>query len=499
MSALTNEEKEAILVLMATDPAKAVRVLFPEQFTREFDAVHLQIIEDFFSDEPRTAVAAPRGIGKTTLTIALIAISILLHDCDYLVYISETATAAIRLVDNLKYFLTSNELIRELFGDVTATDYQSREFYTFKIAGREVAILPRGAGQQVRGLNFRGKRPDKIVCDDLESRENTGTKEKVDALKNWFFSDVYFLVDHMSSSTNFRFRVLGTVIDELSLLNTILDNAAFKSIRMSICDDNYETLAPNAISTEKIREIRQTLLDVGEGDQFEREYRNIAVSKTTRLWKDFEFSYFKEADESFRTIGCVTAVIVDPAKTVATESADTGFAVITVNTHTGKIYFREAFGAKLKPNEIYAESVSLINRFNASILAVEQTGLNEFVTQPFKDYLNIHGFSWVHFMPLTAKAGKDEAGKVVRVKSLYPYYASGMIFHAIHLKDGLYENQLRSFPRPHRWDVMDASGYMPTIFDRAEIFLSPQGTYDYSAYEQDDEYHEPPLVYRGII
>ena len=56
-------------------------------------------------------------------------------------------------------------------------------------------VMPRGSGQQIRGLLFGNFRPDLIFGDDIEDSESVKSEEQRRKLKEWFFADVMNSVD----------------------------------------------------------------------------------------------------------------------------------------------------------------------------------------------------------------------------------------------------------------------------------------------------------------
>src|SRR5690606_28977398 len=92
----------------------------------------------------------------------------------------------------------------------------SKEQWVVNIAGKEICIMPRGAGQQIRGLLFKNHRPDRILVDDLEDPEKVDSAEGRAKTKEWFFADLMNCVDR--GSKNWRIYVVGTILHEQSLL-----------------------------------------------------------------------------------------------------------------------------------------------------------------------------------------------------------------------------------------------------------------------------------------
>jgi hypothetical protein len=179
LPSLSKEEAGAVLDLVelcAKSTQAIAKILFPHLFYRPFCSVHHTIFE--MLDRPgrqKRAVAAPRGIGKTsTIGIAYPAKKILFQEKKFIVYVSSTATHAVMQTENLKQELITNEMIVKLFGPQKTIAADESFAKNMWVTSGGTLVLPRGAGQQIRGLNYRGARPDLIIIDDLEDDEDEG-------------------------------------------------------------------------------------------------------------------------------------------------------------------------------------------------------------------------------------------------------------------------------------------------------------------------------------
>ena len=159
-------------------------------------------------------------------------------------------------------------------------------------------------------------------------------------------------------------------------------------------------------------------------------------------------------------------MIVDPAKTVKLHSADSAIVGVGLSKELPGIFIRDVVSGKLYPDELYQESLAMVERMNATVLAVEVTGLNEFITQPFENAIRMRG-TMVRFLKLLAKGKKEE-----RIAQLAPYYRQGLIFHNKRVCTKL-ETQLLSFPRSKLLDVMDAFAYTIELMHLEGDFFDP--------------------------
>jgi len=116
-------EVQEILKRCYRSTKTCAKVLFPESYSGEFSPLHDQIVDAFDSNEKKVAIAAPRGIGKTTLTRTYVSKRILFRDCHFICYISNSATMAAMQTENIKRELLTNRVVKRLFGSVKISDH----------------------------------------------------------------------------------------------------------------------------------------------------------------------------------------------------------------------------------------------------------------------------------------------------------------------------------------------------------------------------------------
>ena len=195
------------------------KVLFPERFHLPFSALHQQIIA--ILDDPTiqlAAIAAPRGFGKTSLVnLAYPAKKILFREKKFIVPVSCTADQAVLQAENLKRELLTNKEIVSLFGPMKSETFSKETWIT----STGTMVMPRGAGQQIRGFLFGRHRPDLIILDDLENSKEVDNEENRKKLKRWLFSDVMNAIDRTIKT--WKIIMIGTILHEDSLLANLIE------------------------------------------------------------------------------------------------------------------------------------------------------------------------------------------------------------------------------------------------------------------------------------
>jgi predicted phage terminase large subunit-like protein len=464
-----------LLVKLSKSSLAVAKTLYPEIFYAKFDPIHLEMADviDGSHYGQKRGLASPRGIGKTSLVnLAKATQQALLGDKRYIVPISATNELAVQQSENLKWQIRNNENIQAIFGDVTVKEEFTKDKWVIrKPDGREVCIFPRGAGQQIRGQNWRGFRPDLPIIDDLEDPKEVNNERLRQQKYEWLNADVLKSID--PRSRDWEIIMIGTILHQDSILQRILDDPSWYTKRLEICDDDFNTNAPSLYSKEDLEAMFEEHKQQGIIEVFFREMRNIAspTGEYASFQKEY-FKYYNEAEENlYLDQNLETVVIIDPAKTVNTRSAESAVVTISISTTNRKIYIRDVQRGKWHPDELFNRVDDAVRNYKASLVGIEVTGLGEFALHPLKNTLVSKG-NFVEIIELHARAGTNEKGKVERIKTLIPYYRQGHIYHN---DSGICQDlelQLLSFPSAKYWDVMDATAYIIEILEKGGRYMS---------------------------
>jgi predicted phage terminase large subunit-like protein len=488
-------ELQDILISCMRSTKVFARTFFPDVFYAPFSTLHDQIFDLIDSREPKVVIAAPRGIGKTSIAIALCAKKILFRLSNFIVYVSNSSSSAEQQTENLKFELNANEYVKKVFGSIKikAADGIDETFSKRAwVSSYGSMVYPRGSGQQVRGLLYHSKRPDTIIVDDLEDTETVANEELRLKRKTWFHSDLEKCISRIDK--NFQFVYIDTLKHEDALLQDLLDSSDWASTRLEICDDNYNPTAPDFMSKEEILREVEIHRESGMLDVFYREFRNIPISKEDAVFKPDKFKHYDEPELTNPKTGAMpyltNVIICDPAKTVKLHSAESAIVCWGIDRASKKMYFRDCLAEKYYPDELINQALLMVKRYNAIILAVEVTSLEQFIVQPFKNEMQVKG---VHAQFKELKAvGKKET----RVATLAPHYRHGYVYHNRAIC-GKLETQLAGFPKSKRWDVMDAASYITKVMEEEGQYFDPV-----DVEVMEDEFkeleNEKPIKYKRV-
>lgn len=167
-------------------------VLLPEECTEDYPDIH-QMVYELITDGlqslqkyQRYAIALPRGHAKTQLVKFLILYTILFTSIRYVMVVANSVSMSESIIDDCMDMLDSDNVVK-LFGDFRTgiiEDNQKRKIFRYR--GREIILKPMGIGSSLRGTNIRNRRPEFIICDDLQSLEEARSPEVGKRQLQWF-------------------------------------------------------------------------------------------------------------------------------------------------------------------------------------------------------------------------------------------------------------------------------------------------------------------------
>jgi hypothetical protein len=260
--------------------------------------------------------------------------------------------------------------------------------------------------------------------------------------------------------------------------------------------------------TEEIKEEYLEHVEKGKQDLFYMEFMNIPISLKDAVFKPESFKYYEEAGdhllvqnhpmvvqrlnkmghslseiENIPIRELITLVIVDPARTINLSSAESAVVVVSIHRKSRKIFVRDPWGRKVKPDELYEHMFTQCFMYNARYLAVEVTGLHEFISQPIKNEIRIRNIS-SEYVELNARGDKD-----LRISNaLSNYYSQGQIYHNASNSIAL-ENQLKWHPKSKRKDLIDALSYITKLINEFFLFFDSEE----DEYDEGNEYMDLDL------
>lgn len=265
--------------------------------------MHRAAWELYCSPHPQVAWIAPRDHAKSTAgTFDYILAAVLFRCSDYVILIGSTEEKAAEQLSNISEELHDNEELRREFG-VKSFEVDTRmEVIVRMTDGYRFRILSRGAEQRIRGSMWKGKRPNLIVCDDMEDDEQVENKDRRAKFRKWFFRAA-----KQALSKSGKIRVHGTILHEDSLLNRIRRMKTWQHLfykAHNSFDDFGGLLWPERWTEEALRMRRQEFIEDGDVAGYSQEFLNDPQDSAEAYLRKDDFIPMTDRDvEKWKSLG----------------------------------------------------------------------------------------------------------------------------------------------------------------------------------------------------
>lgn len=265
------------------------KALMPYKFNLPFCTEMHQYFVDIRHAE-FTDTEAPRDHAKTTVKCTLVPLFQALEEpdiFDYYLNVQATEKKGLAVNVAIRWELEFNEEIREMYGDQVNSQKWTDQVFVLK---NGVAFQAIGAGQSVRGVQFRNRRPNYILVDDLYDYEDINNPESTEKKTAWFWSDLY---PARAETRRCSVHVQGTAINGQDLLVELKTKkgVTFRSFSAVKDWDKGIVLWPELKTFAERVEQRDLMPTVIFAREYQNERRDEASSIVKRSWLDgWEFN-----------------------------------------------------------------------------------------------------------------------------------------------------------------------------------------------------------------
>jgi len=416
------------------------------------------------------AIAAPRGEAKSTLVSQLFVLWCLVTGRKrYPVIVMDSIDQAYPMLEAIKAELAFNPRLLCDFPEACGGGrvWQAATIVTANDCKVQVA----GSGKKLRGLRHGPYRPDLCVLDDIENDEQVRNPDQRDKLQSWLTKTVLPLG---GAGAKYDVVYIGTILHYDSVLSRTLDNKMWRTARFKALlrwpDDRrlwerWEEILRNdgEARADAFYGIHARAMEAGavvswlarpllalmkirarDGhDAFDSEYQNDPVAgdnapfaKVISFWVNrlAEWIFYGACDPSLGKAGASR----DPS----------ALLVGGYNRATGVLDVVEAAIKKRLPDRIIEDVIAFQREYRCVLWAVETVQFQAFLYSELVKRAAAAG------IPVPARAVTPHADKLLRIETLQPHMANGLI--RLHPSQTTLIEQLRHFPKADHDDGPDA-------------------------------------------
>ena len=441
----------------------------------------------FCSDHKQVAIAAPRRHAKTTaITQTCGLAAVLFREREYVLIVSDTITQAVQFLGEIKQQLLENETLRSLFKISSFVKETEDDFICMCEDGHQFRMSAKGAEQKLRGLKWNNKRPDLIICDDLENDEIVMNKDRRLKFKRWFSAA---LLPCMS----FRGKIfyVGTILHNDSLLESLMPKRHQRGyteepLRQWVKDSKgkprmvsgwvsmkYRAHTPDfngILWTENYTkdwfiEKKEEYVSQGIPDVYSQEFLNTPIDESLSYFKRSDFRDLSDEDRKFLQapdwkkhfnfyIGTDLAVSVK-------EASDWSVFVVGAMDSNGYLNILKVIRERMDSMEIVETLLGLHRTYDPDAISMEKGQIEKSIG-PFLRERMLDTNTFPTILPLA-----PSTDKLQRARSIQARMRAGAVKFDKQ-SDWFYdlEEEACLFPRGKHDDQVDALAYVGLIIDK---------------------------------
>jgi predicted phage terminase large subunit-like protein len=440
---------------------------FPKVFWREFGEFQRELLSDLDkilnTEGQRLVYAVPRNHGKSTIVSFLTPLHLILFKrIRFILLLSASDDLAVSLMNDMKAEITSNEAIIEDFGELKSSEkWSAQEIWM----NNGSCTMARGILGTLRGIKWKGLRPQLVLCDDMVTDSMAESESKIEKVKNLFKESVLNLGDSYSN-----YLLVGTTVSESDIVSDLLNpsTTGWKKVRkqavIKFSDkldlwDQWEKLYTNRQDDDR----ENTALS------FFNSHRDEMLEGTEVLWSerwtyydlmkkkidDGEISFWKELMNSPKNAGeyifqklqywgelpdyseLDIVMYVDPAIKAGKRNDFSAITILGQHRKTKQKYILDGSMHKVLPDELFKIAAQKAKDFPIDRIGFETIQAQSYMKQKFEEAL------WKKKIYIPVVGVNSRGNKHARIESLQPEVNSGVILFN---RDNLsYNTQIKDY------------------------------------------------------
>src|SRR3990172_6771691 len=379
---------------------------------------HREIYKILNSDKTHITITAPRFFAKSYICSLFYPIyAICSTSINEVMLLSANGKLARKWLRRIKKEFEENRYLISDFGDMK-TDKWTEDFIILRARdGREIEVTATGANSKVRG-----EHPSLVVCDDLEDIEAANSEVQREAIKDWFFGDVFNMLDE---SPQTKLINIGSLLHPLSFQVELFNSTGWVAAKFPAMNDIYtESIWPEKMPVEKLLLRREK---IGHR-RFEMEFMCNPQSSENPIFArewfreyDSKGDWFKEEDAK----GLHTFVAVDPALKEKERNDFTGIVTLSATYENPPKVFVRTDGLrryKAPVSKTVQETIDIYDNCKCSEAVFETVGFQYVVAHEFKAFCERN-----HRFP-TVREVQPDKDKGRRAEAVAPMVERGQVY-----------------------------------------------------------------------
>lgn len=321
MSENFNVSLEDSVEIAKTEMDFFAAIAAPEVYTLAFPPIFLVIWQMLTTAVLKTerafdkfAIGLPRGFGKSNVIRLLVLYAILFSQKRYILIVCAAQNLAINILSDVFDMLEEPNVI-SMFGrwDIAVEkDTQDMKVFTFR--NRSIIIQAAGAEQAIRGTNRKQDRPDLIIFDDAQTKENAESPTLAMKFRAWVYGTALKLKSPFGCTSIYVGNMYPNMKDDKGkftcLLRNLKDDTSWISYIVGGILQNGESLWEELQPVHQLLDELQLDTDAGHPEIFMSEVMNDPDCQVNNM---VDLTKVPQVPEEFTGDPEGSFIILDPA------------------------------------------------------------------------------------------------------------------------------------------------------------------------------------------
>jgi len=277
-----------------------------------------------------------------------------------------------------------------------------------------IRIEAYGKGASVRGLSNLDRRPDIVIIDDPQDKEDSKSETVMANDWDWFLSDIKFL------SKSCRIFLIGNNMGDKCIIEQVRRNAAilgFNFRRVPSMNKREVPMWPIRTTREEIVQEREAYRLMGKLDIWLQEKMCLSVDEETKIFKKKWRAYYTAGNKNNIAGQSSIYVTLDPASSKEKSACYRAFVVNAVTPDNLWHILDVPYGF-WDSVELIDELFNIVVRWRPKCVGIEK-GLYKQVIEPFIDIEMRRRNIYFDIVPIQHA---KEGSKLERIKILAPRF-----------------------------------------------------------------------------
>jgi len=289
--------------------------------------IHYRLADKYFGTDEQVMIESFRGSAKSTLMEWYVIYAAVngnipnFGTVNFIAFVGDSAQNGVKnFFRNIQTKIDKSEFLQQY---VTIQRCTTEEAEIVNQQGHQLNIKGYGMSTNIRGVRYKGERPDIVILDDVTTNEAMTSE----IIRKTISDNFYKAIIPALHPTRFRLFVIGTPISENDILSKLRDNPEWVVHRFPVAKkfpckrEEFKGNWPDRFTYDAVMKKYRTFEGDGELQSFYQEYMLEITDLSTLLVHEEDIKWYDPTSIKF-TNGAYNLYIATDFATSTKKSAD---------------------------------------------------------------------------------------------------------------------------------------------------------------------------------